>query len=128
MIAALRIEPGSAIPIYEQIKRQIRLLIAEGKLKEGDVLPSIRELAVRLKVNPNTIVKAYSQLETEGFVRARQGSGYFVSVSPEKLRQERYLLFKQELEEFLSKASSLGFGPEDIIKLLKKRGGENGED
>ena len=71
------IDARSAIPVYEQVKQEIKLLIMSNYLEEGDQLVPIRELATRLQINPNTIVKVYYQLDVEGYIYSLPGSGYF---------------------------------------------------
>ena len=116
----IKIDTSSAVPVYEQIKRRIKFLIISNFLEEGDALPSIRDLAAKLKVNPNTVVKAYYQLEVEGFIKAKPGSMYFVSVDRKKLKKEKQSLFRKELEEFLSKATRMGYSLQDVLQALKE--------
>jgi len=75
----LKIDPSSGIPIYRQIMDQIKHSIASGALRSGEQLPSVRQLSLDLKVNPTTVVKAYSELEHEGVIHTRRGMGTFVS-------------------------------------------------
>ena len=119
-----QIDSNAAMPVYEQIKQEIKLLITSGHLEGGDQLPPIRELAVRLKVNTNTIVKVYYQLDVEKFIYSQPGSGYFVREDRaqhwnEEKRQE---LFGQITEEYIAKALKLGFALDDMINKLKDRG------
>lgn len=81
----IRIEPSSPIPIYRQIIDQIRYQIATGALKEGDQVPSVRQLADKLAVNQNTILKVYNQLCTEKVLRVERGSGTFVAASRQSI-------------------------------------------
>ena len=115
------IDPRSALPVYEQIKRQIRILIASGRLADGTRLPSIRELAQDLRVNPNTVAKAYGQLETEGFLSSRAGSGFFVTFDQSRLDSERKDLLESLVDDFLARASGLGFGDQELIDILRRR-------
>ena len=78
----LRLSPNSGVPIYRQIQDQIRYGIASGLLRAGEQLPTVRALAVELAVNPNTVIKAYSELEREGVLTTEQGSGTFVAAQP----------------------------------------------
>ena len=114
----LKIDPGSAVPVYEQLKRQIRLEIATGRYPAGDRLPSIRELASQLTINPNTIAKVYSQLETEGFLVSKTGSGFFVKLEKEHLSVTRKKLLEEMTEEFISKAVAIGFSPGEVTQAL----------
>lgn len=116
-----RIDSRSAVPVYEQLKRQIRLHIISRSLTTDEKLPSIRELASGLRVNPNTVVKAYSQLETEGYIRSRAGSGYFVDVDKSRIQKDTVDLFDILTDEYISQAIELGYDSEGIIKVLSDR-------
>jgi GntR family transcriptional regulator len=122
-----RIEPRSAIPVYEQLKRQVRLAIASGTLSPGDRLSSIRELSIQLKINPNTVAKAYRQLETEGFLEIRTGSGAYVCEDRELIGRDRRALEVILIDEFLAKMAGLGVGPDDLAELIRKRSAEGGQ-
>jgi GntR family transcriptional regulator len=77
----IHIAPDSAVPIYDQIKAGLRGLVARGQLKPGDEPPSIRALAVRLQVNPNTVARAYRELAQEGFFESRRGEGHVIAAA-----------------------------------------------
>ncbi len=115
------IDSRSAIPVYEQLKRQIVLHIVSGRLDDGEKLPSIRELAAALRINPNTVAKTYRQLETDGFVTSRKGLGVFISAGARELRSDRNEIFKELTDEYLSKAASLGLNADEIMKGLAGR-------
>lgn len=117
----LKIDSGSAVPVYEQLKRRIKLFIASGEYPDEYRLPSIRELSSKLTVNPNTIAKAYRQLESEGFLVSRAGSGFFVVGSKYKLVETRKRLLKEITEEFTAKAIELGAPPDAILKAVRTR-------
>jgi GntR family transcriptional regulator len=120
----IKVDVKSALPVYEQIKRAIKLVIFSRRLKEGDQLMSIRELALKLQINPNTIIKVYYQLEMEGFVISRPGAGYFVKLDSTKLQKEKRDLFEQATDEYISKVTDMGYSLEDIlqgINIRKKR-------
>ncbi len=119
----LEINPKSALPVYEQVKQQIKLAVCSGALKEGDRLPSLRDLASMLKVNPNTIVKVYFQLEVEGFIESKAGTGFFVKTLPGRAQAETEALFRQLTEDYLSRIIDLGFGPRDVRAYLDKKTG-----
>ena len=114
----LKIDTGSAVPVYEQLKRQIRLGIVSGEYPDDHRMPSIRQLAADLTINPNTIAKVYRQLETEGFLISRSGSGFFVSLEKEHLTKTRKILLTEITEEFVSTAVELGFTPDELIESL----------
>lgn len=117
----LKIDSSSAVPVYEQLKRQIKLGILSGRYPAEHRLHSIRELASKLTVNPNTIAKAYRQLETEGFLVSRAGAGFFVVHSTEKLKETRMEILKEITEEFTAKAVELGATPKVIMKTIRAR-------
>ena len=98
----IQIEHISERPVYRQIMDQIKLQIAQAKLVKGDKLPTVRELAERLVINPNTIAKAYRLLEREGVIATRTGSGTFVAQRPSQLSMEvREKLICQELKRVI---------------------------
>jgi len=117
----IKVDVKSALPVYEQIKRAIKLVILSGRLEEGDQLMSIRELAVKLQINPNTIIKVYYQLEMEGFVISRPGTGYFVKFDGKKIQKERRELFEQATDEYISKVTDMGYTLEDITQEINTR-------
>ena len=118
----IEISPQDGVPIYRQIVNQVKYLIASGRLKAGDELPPIRSLAEQLLVTPNTVVKAYGALETEGLIYKRQGSGTFVSElnSPLAKKEQRRIL-TQRADALLTEARQLNFSFEEVIELLRKR-------
>ncbi len=111
---------NSPIPIYQQIILAIKLEILSGRLKTGDKLPPIRELAKILKLNPNTVAKAYYNLEGEGFIESKRGSGNWVNYKNIKLDSLRKGMLEDEFRNFLERALSLGATREDIKKLIEK--------
>ena len=117
----IKIEARSPVPIYEQIKLAIKLAVFSGYLAGGDQLASIRDLSLQLKINPNTILKVYSQLEGEGFITSRQGSGYYVNLDPTKVHKEKYEVFEDLSAEYVHKALGLGYTADDILKLVKQK-------
>ncbi len=123
----ITIDPRSAVPVYEQVKRAIQRAIVSGHLAGGDPLPSVRELSVRLGVNPNTVLKVYNQLETDGFVLTRAGAGSFVHFDPVRQERERRAAFARETDEYLARAAALGFSPAEVIKELARRQGPGDE-
>mgnify|MGYP001058958562 CR=1 FL=1 len=115
------IDPGSPIPVYHQLAKQIELHILSGDLGDGDKLPSIRELASELRINPNTIAKTYGILERKGLVVSRKGRGVFVSIRGFDIDESRHELFTELTEEYLKKAGRLGLSDDDILDLLSSR-------
>ena len=121
----IKIDPKSPVPTYEQIKQAIKMAILSGHLDEGDQLLSLREMALKLQVNPNTIIKVYYQLEMEGFIYSRPGSGYYVKLDPAKIKAGKHDLFQRITEEYVAKAVQLGYSTEDIIDRISQSWGES---
>ena len=111
---------SSGMPIYRQIIDQIRFGIASGQLKLGEQLPTVRALAVELKVNLNTVSKAYKELEIKNILETQQGTGTFISktdhVAPEKEREDK---LKEICTQFSSVVLSYGFSLNEVIRELK---------
>jgi GntR family transcriptional regulator len=116
-----RLETGSAVPLYEQIKREIKHKIISGSWDQHEQLPTIRDCAKDLKVNPNTIVKVYYQLDSEGYIYSKPGQGHFVSEQKSVKTLKRTGLFRDFTEEYLRKATDLGFSIHDVLKELQNR-------
>jgi len=116
----LNLDVKSAVPIYEQIKDAIKMTIFTGKLREGDKIISIRDVAARNNINPITILKAYNQLEHEGFLYSRRGAGYFVQMDQKKIREGRKEIFRQEISKFLKRMAGLGFTMKEFLAELEK--------
>ena len=111
---------SSGVPVYRQVIDQIRFGIASGQLKPGEQLPTVRALAVELKVNLNTISKAYKELEIKNILETQQGTGTFISNAIFTLAEnERYDKLKEICVQFSSVAFSYGFTTEDIIREMK---------
>jgi GntR family transcriptional regulator len=114
------IDSSSSVPIYLQVIQAIKLEIFSGRLKNGDQLPPIRELAKILKLNPNTVAKAYYTLEEEGFIESKRGSGNWVNTKNMKLDSFRRGMLEDEFRLFLDRALTLGAGLEDIKNLMER--------
>lgn len=115
------IDPSSSVPIYIQIIDQIRIAVVEGRLAAGDPLPSIRRLATKLEVSPNTVVQAYRELEREGISYVERGQGTFIADTCwlEK-RAEHLRLGKALVSDLLEKTSRLGLSPSEVRSLLEQ--------
>jgi GntR family transcriptional regulator len=124
-IITIQVDAKSALPVYEQIKRAIKLAILSGHLEVGEQLMSIRELALKLQVNPNTIIKVYYQLEVEGFIYSRPGAGYYVKLERKKIQKEKSELFRNVTNDYISKVLALGYSIEDTIKELSRKINQN---
>jgi GntR family transcriptional regulator len=116
----LTIDAKSPLPVYQQVIQAIKLEVLSGGLRDGDPLPSIRDLAKLLKLNPNTVAKAYYALEQEGFSEGRSGSGSRVKAPPGRQDALRKAMLESEFRAFLEKAVSLGFSLEDVKQLMEK--------
>jgi GntR family transcriptional regulator len=119
----IRISHDSGVPIYAQITESIKHLVATGVLKPGDQLPTIRQLAVDLRIDPNTVVHAYRELDHEGVISTQQGRGTFISEHPDdeqlgQLRRERLNVI---IGDALLEALSLGYSEEDIRNTFQTR-------
>ncbi len=120
-----RLDPKSGIPFYRQIIDQIKYGISSGKLKIGEQLPTVRALAVELKVNLNTVSKAYRELEIQKVLEAQQGTGTFIgNVKIEISENEKKKKLNDICTEFFNIATSYGFNANDLIKELKNIKGE----
>ena len=121
MDIAINVTDG--VPIYRQVVNQVKYLVASGLLQPGEELPPIRTLALQLKVTPNTIVKAYGELETSGVIHKRQGSGTFVSERrPQQVAlRERRRVIEQRIDALLAEAHQLNFTAEEILRMVRER-------
>lgn len=112
------IDLDDAVPIYAQIERQIRALLGSGQWKPGDRLPSVRETAVRLQVNPLTVVKAYRHLQEEGLLETRPGAGVFAAKVPQTPKAARREAVRRSLEEAVAEGAAHGLTKEEIADLF----------
>jgi len=118
----ITINLSDGVPIYRQIVNQVKYLVASGLLQPGEELPPIRTLALQLKVTPNTIVKAYGDLEISGVIHKRQGSGTFVSdARPQLAIRERRRVIEQRIDALLAEAHQLNFTAEEILRMVRDR-------
>jgi GntR family transcriptional regulator len=118
----IQISVNDGVPIYRQIVNQVKYLIASGKLPAGAELLPIRVLAEQLVVTPNTVVKAYGELEAEGLVHKRRGAGTYVAEAASPLaRREQRRILTQRADALLAEASQLNFTFEEVLDLLHKR-------
>jgi GntR family transcriptional regulator len=118
----LTIDLKDGVPIYRQIANQIRYMVASGLLRPDEELPAIRVLAAQLRVTPNTVVKAYEELEGTGVISKRRGSGCFVSDGPSRLAErEKRRILEQRIDGLLAEARQLNYTTSDLLKLIHKR-------
>jgi GntR family transcriptional regulator len=115
------LDPKSGVPYYKQIILQVEMAIADGRLTKGEQLPTVRSLAVDLRINPNTVARAYNELEIRGIVMTQQGTGTFISGKEIKLDEvEREKVLDGITRSFISKASSYGFSLEELSAYLQE--------
>ena len=121
------IDARDPVPLYAQLERAIRFAIATGRLHVGDQLPTVRQLAVNLRINANTVAKVYAELERAGAVETRRGVGTFVRAPDSKTLTSRRRTAAQEQrlrvlsERFLAEANMLGFSPAEVVEHLRRR-------
>ncbi len=109
-----KVDPNSPVPVYVQIKQKVKELIASGKFKEGDFLPSVRRLASDLGVNFNTVAKAYRDLTIEGVIKPLRGEGYVVVGIGRSFAREKL----EDLRRILKVLRSIGVGREEIERVV----------
>ena len=118
----IHISEADGVPIYLQIINQIKYLVASGRLSAGEELPPIRVLAEKLLVNPNTVVRAYRELELAGVVVKRRTSGTYVSDSgPRLARRDRLKIIAQRIDALLAEARQLDIGLDEVMELVRVR-------
>lgn len=120
-----RLDPRSHAPIYLQIVEQVKHLVAVGRLKSADQLPTVRQLAVELRLNPNTVARAYAQLAEEGIISTQQGRGTYVLDHPpppdqRKLRREK---LAERVDMLLKEVERLGYTADELEKAWGDRFG-----
>lgn len=119
----IHVSDSSGMPYYQQVVGQIRLLVASGRLEPGEQLPAVRKLAEQLLINPNTVARAYRELEAEGVVTARRGAGVFVSEGGSPLsKREKTKRLNERIDGLLAEATQLGFDLDALLRLVEQRG------
>lgn len=117
-----QIELSSGRPVYQQLADQVKFAIASGRLRPGDRLPTVRDVAVQVRVNRNTIARVYSELEREGILYTRAGQGTFVNDGPSRLHSdEQRRQLEQSVDDFLTSAKLFGLSEADVLQLLHDR-------
>lgn len=127
LLEDLKLDPHNGIPIYIQLKQAVQYAVATGRYPPGSRLPTVRQLAVSLKINPNTVSRVYSELEREGVVATRQGRGTFVldtGLPEEAARKE---MLRDMLEGILVRAHELGYSPREVIAEIQQMVQEEGK-
>ena len=118
----LHITTNDGVPIYLQIVNQVKYMAAAGQLVPGEELPPIRALAEQLMVNPNTVARAYRELEAEGIVEKRRTAGTYVSSAGSRLnRRERVKILSQRIDALLAEARQLDIAVTEVVDLIRRR-------
>ncbi len=118
----IQLSASDGVPIYLQLVQQIKHLIAVGRLNAADQLPSVRKLSEQLVINPNTVARAYRELEMAGVLCARAGAGVFVSETAEPLaKRDQHRLLVERLDAVLEESRHLGLAVEDVVQLVRQR-------
>mgnify|MGYP004522768451 CR=1 FL=1 len=113
-------------PIYIQLVEMIRIDIVSGKFKKGQKLPSVRELALIMKVNPNTMQKALAELENEKLIYTERTNGKFVTEDEKMIEKTKKQLAQEKVNNYLNSMESIGISYESAVKYLQELGGKNG--
>ncbi|GAA4621362.1 GntR family transcriptional regulator [Actinoallomurus vinaceus] len=113
-----RLDGSSGVPPYLQIVHQVRQALLLGYLRTGDQLPTVKEVVASLAINPNTVVKAYRQLENEGMVTARPGQGTFITASIEPVAPGPYARLRRSLEQWVRDAYASGLDDETVTAMF----------
>jgi DNA-binding transcriptional regulator YhcF (GntR family) len=122
---AFRLDGRSGVPVYRQLIDQVTGGMAAGALAAGDQLPTVRQVAVDLAINPNTVVRAYRELEIRGVLETQQGTGTFISHQKVKRDEvERRRQLDQIVGDFVARAGAAGFTLEDLLDQLRDRHAE----
>jgi len=124
----IRVVPASGVPLYLQIESQLKHAIAAGALKVGNALLPVRKLAAELRINPNTVARAYQNLERDGIIRTIPGGGTFVAENtPGLLKSEKLRRLRPFAMQLAVEGTQLRLNQEDIVKLVKEALEELGE-
>ena len=117
----MRIHPASGVPLYLQIESQVKQAIAAQAVRQNDPLPAVRKLAAELRINPNTVARAYQNLERDGIIRTVQGGGCYVNgQAPRLLKPEKIRRLKPLATQLAVEASQLMLSREDTLRLLEE--------
>lgn len=116
-----RLDSSTGVPFYRQIIDQVLLAVGDGRLKPGTQLPTVRQLAVDLSVNLNTVAKAYREMEIRGIVQTQQGTGTFIAARPGAKSREKRKALHDLVDRLLANAEALGVPMEDVVEALVER-------
>lgn len=135
-VGKMRFQLDLSQPLYEQVLDQVRSSIARGEIALGEKMPSVRDMAHALKINPNTVMRAYQELERDGLTETRRGQGTFVTTEQKRVNTFRKVLAQQMIDDFMIKIKNLGFSWEDVntymrtgelkMNIQKDKGGDRG--
>src|SRR5215510_7476708 len=118
----IHISTADGVPIYQQIVNQIKYLVSSGRLTAGEELPPIRALAEKLVINPNTIARAYRELEIAGIVEKRRTAGTYISDQGSPMaRKERLKILSERIDHLLAEAIQMNVSLDDVIRLVNQR-------
>ena len=118
----IHISTTDGVPIYQQIVNQIKYLVSSGRLTAGEELPPIRSLAEKLVINPNTVARAYRELEGAGIVEKRRTAGTYISDQGSPLaRRERLKILTERIDALLAEARQMDIAFEEVVKLAERR-------
>jgi GntR family transcriptional regulator len=121
MTMNFRLDASSGVPFYRQVIDQVLLAMADGRLKPGTQLPTVRQLAVDLSVNLNTVAKAYREMEIRGIVQTQQGTGTFVAARAGSKSRERRKALQDLVDRLIANGEALGIPMEDLVEALVER-------
>jgi GntR family transcriptional regulator len=123
LVAPFAIDPTDRLPLYAQLDRSIRSAITTGRLRAGQRLPTLRQLALALGINANTVARVYLELDRDGIVETRRGVGTFVTTSPNRRTRRTDRELRALVDRFLAEAASIGIAAEELLADLAQRTG-----
>lgn len=121
----IRLDQSSPMPIYAQVMEEVRWAVSSGEIEPGEQLPTVRQLAVELRINPNTVARAYSELERLGLIATQQGRGTFVIASKTTTADiERQSVLRRLARAVAAEANALGFTPAELVRAISEVTGQ----
>ncbi len=118
----IHVNEADGTPYYQQVVNQVKFLVASGRLEAEEKLPSVRRLAEQLMINPNTVARAYRELESAGVVQTRRGSGVFVANGSSPLsRKEKNRILNERIDALLTESHQLDVGLDVLVNMIKQR-------
>jgi GntR family transcriptional regulator len=119
-VAGIKFALDLSQPLWEQVLHQIRGAVARGELGPGEKIPSLRELAQQLRINPNTVMRAYQELDRDGLTETRRGQGTFIIASTPKIAEIKITLAREAIQELIHSMKNLGIDKKAAINLLEE--------